>query len=112
MLESWEKFLRDPELMMAMIILMVLMDLINMVVELRRNIRGHGPSGIPVIAVMFSVFSAASSREAVPISGSPRFLYKIFNIAILVALHSVLHYGIPIGHLWWIRRKSEQQIDA
>ena len=94
-LEIWEKLLRDSAGMEAVVFLMMAIDLVSMVLETRRTVRGHGASGIWLVTWCVACLLVLFSDQAIPITGSPRWLYKIYNSLMLTAFHLLCLLAIP-----------------
>ena len=84
--------------------LLLSIDLLNLVLGLRYNVKKFGPSGIPVVPVcVYALFCIATWRTPLIINMDPKYLFKIFDFAALAVFHIFCMYLIPCAHRRWIR---------
>jgi hypothetical protein len=64
------------------------LDLLSVVLVLRKNRRGRGPSGLPVIPIFFYCLPAFAGHPVLSGSWLP-------DVGIFVIFHVILRYAIP-----------------
>lgn len=94
-------FVIDPAKALTVIVICLFIDLLSMHLEIKRNIKGKGSSGIPVIAWFAYCMMSFMSSIPLPINGYPRLLYRILNLLLLTGLHITCQYIVPGTHRKW-----------
>lgn len=89
-------------------------DIIGMCVEIRRNVRGRGASGLPGIPLAFYWALVLSNSKHLLLEGEPWLLFKVVDVVGLTAIHFLWQWGIPSLHYRWLmaRRARRSKRDA
>ena len=89
------------------------LDIINLILQLRRNIRGRGPSAIPVVPLVFYAFFCLYTRNR-PLmwNREPALVFKVFDFLALALVHFMCLIGIPWLHSRWIHRGGRNSRDG
>jgi hypothetical protein len=75
------------------------LDLLSVVLVLRKNRRGRGPSRLPVVPIFFYCLPAVAGYP-VPFRSWPP------EVGIFVTFHFILHYAIPAFDRRFVVEKS------
>jgi hypothetical protein len=94
----WQKFQIDTPVAIAMLVMAAVVDIFTLVLNLNRNIKGRGPSGIPLVSLLLYLCAAGLSREPVPFNGHPFVFFRILNLSLLTYFHFLCQYLIPRWH--------------
>ena len=102
----WSKMAKPPNSVIPWLFIGVLLDLMSAMIECKRTIKRGGPSGIPVVSLVIYVLSIISCNQAIPINGTPMWLYKILNILMFTFFHVLCHWFLPVLPLLWMKPRK------
>jgi hypothetical protein len=78
-------------------------DVFSLGVELRRNRRGVGPTGVPVIGACLAGYAVLLSERALPFDFAPSVLSRMVDLAVVAAIHETCQSYVPRWHRRWTR---------
>jgi ABC-type multidrug transport system permease subunit len=90
-------FLRlDPDAVVFLVGIGVILDVVSTILWIRRWKRGHGASGIPIIPwFLYAVATLCSSVPGPVFLGTPHWLYRLYNFLFLSCFHLLLQFLLP-----------------
>ena len=74
------------------------LDILNLLLEIRRNLRGRGPSRFPVSFVAYIILLICTGKASIFVTGLPWYLCKVGDGVLFIIGHLLLSYGIPVLH--------------
>src|SRR2546423_899905 len=89
----------QPLILLCSILSILCLDLLNLFLGIRSNIRGNGFSrihGVPL--VLYAYVCIVTREKPVFFGGEPLLIFKILDFAILSVFHVLLTYAIPMAH--------------